>query len=111
MLKLILKFIITALALLAIAHLVPGIIISGFATALLAAVIWGIVGVTIKPLVHLMALPVTILTLGLFSFIINALLFWLVAALVPGFEIAGFVPALLGSLVLSIVHWLLHKFF
>lgn len=110
MLKLILKFIITALALLAIAQFVPGIVITSFWTALLAALIWGIVGITIKPLVHLMALPVTILTLGLFAFIINALLFWLVAALVPGFDVAGFIPALLGSLLLAIVSWVMHKF-
>lgn len=110
MLKLILRFVIIALALLAIANFVPGITLSGFGTALIVAVVWGIVGITIKPLIHLLALPVTVLTLGLFAFVINALLFWFVAGMVPGFDVAGFVPALLGSLLLTVVSWVLHKF-
>jgi putative membrane protein len=110
MLKIILRFIIIALAFLAIPHIVPGITISGFGTALIVAVLWGIIGITIKPLIHLFALPITVLTLGLFAFVINALLFWLTAALVPGFEVHGFVAALLGSLILAVVTWVLHKF-
>lgn len=108
MIKLILRIILIALALLALPHIVPGIMISNFWTALLVAIVWGIINVTLKPLLHLLALPITILTLGLFAFIINALLFWLVAAIIPGFAVTGFVAALLGSLVLTIVNWLLH---
>ncbi|MGH7141196.1 MAG: phage holin family protein [Minisyncoccia bacterium] len=110
MFKLILRFLIIAFALVAISQIVPGIHIAGYATALEIAVIWGIIGITIKPLIHLFALPITFLTLGLFAFIINALLFWLVAAFVPGFSIAGFLPALEGSLILAVVNWILHIF-
>lgn len=108
MLKIIIRFIVIALALLAIAAVVPGIHIDGFGTALIVALVWGIIGITIKPLLQLMALPITLLTLGLFAFILNALLFWVVAGLVPGFTVAGFVPALLGSVLLTIVNWVLH---
>jgi putative membrane protein len=106
--KILLNILIVALTLFALPHLLSGIEISDFYTALLVSVLWGIVGITIKPLIHLFALPITILTLGLFAFVINALLFWLVAALVPGFTVHGFVPALLGSLIITVVSWVGH---
>ncbi len=106
--KIILRIIIVALALLAIAKLVPGISIASFYTALIVAILWGVIGITIRPLLQLLALPVTILTLGLFALVINALLFWFLATFVAGFAISGFVPALEGSLLLTLVNWILH---
>ncbi|HWB33939.1 MAG TPA: phage holin family protein [Candidatus Paceibacterota bacterium] len=108
MLKIIARVIIVAAALLLIANFVPGIAVASFTTALIAALVWGIMGLTIRPILKLLTLPVTILTFGLFSFVLNALMFWLLAAFVPGFTVAGFVPALEGSLILMIVTWALH---
>lgn len=99
---------VTAAALLLIAQYVPGIAVGSFYTALVVAVLWGIIGWTLKPLLNILALPINLITLGLFSFIINALLFWLLATFVAGFSVAGFVPALIGSLLLSVVGWALH---
>lgn len=111
MLKILLRILITAGVLLLIAHFVPGIAIASFVTALWVALLWGIIGITIKPLLSLFTFPINILTLGLFSFIINALLFWLLAAFVPGFSISGFIPALEGSVILSILSMVLHAAF
>ena len=108
MLKILIKIFVTAGTLLLIAHYVPGIAVSSFGIALLAALWWGIMSVTVRPVLGLFTLPITILTLGLFAFILNALLFWLLAAFVPGFSVAGFVPALEGSLILSVVSMVLH---
>lgn len=108
MLRLILKVLITAGALLLIARFVPGIAIASFGTAVWVALLWGIIGVTLRPLLTLFTFPITILTLGLFSFILNALLFWLLAEFVQGFSVAGFIPALEGSVLLSVLSMVLH---
>jgi putative membrane protein len=109
MLKLVLHVIAIAGTLLLIAQYVPGIAIAGLGTAVIVAIVWGIIGLTVKPVLGLLTLPITILTLGLFSFILNALLFWVMAGLVPGFEVAGFIPALLGSVILSFVSGILNR--
>lgn len=100
---LIVRWILFALALLFIAWLVPGITIESFQAALFAAFIVGLVNIFIRPLFVLLTLPITVLTLGLFIFIINAILFGLVAYLVPGFEVDGFFSAFFGSILLSII--------
>ncbi len=97
--------------LLLITHFVPGIVIASFGTALLVALLWGIIGVTVRPILGLLTLPITILTLGLFSFILNALLFWLLSIFVPGFVVSGFIPALEATLILSVVSLVLHMLF
>lgn len=104
-----------AVGFMAAAHFVPGITLAdGFSTAILLAAIWGIVGVLVKPILVLLTLPVTILTLGLFIFVINAGLFWWLGDILADFHVAGFQSALLGSIVLSLVSsaigWLLEKF-
>ncbi|MBY0293778.1 phage holin family protein [Patescibacteria group bacterium] len=106
--RILLHIFIIAGALLLIAQYVPGIAIVSFGTALLVALLWGIVGVTVRPILGLLTLPITILTLGLFSFILNALLFWLLSAFVPGFTVSGFIPALEATLILSVVSLVLH---
>ncbi len=93
----------TALTLLVLSQLGIGITVSGLYTAIIVAIIWGLVSLTIKPILGLLTLPINLLTFGLFSFILNALLFWFVASFVDGFSVAGFIPALLGSVVLSLV--------
>jgi putative membrane protein len=108
MLKILIKILVIAGALLLIARYVPGIAIAGYGTAVWVALLWGIVGVTIRPLLGLLTLPITLMTLGLFSFILNALLFWLLAAFVPNFSVNGFIPALLASVLLSLVSTVLH---
>ena len=92
-----------ALCIMFVSWVIPGITISSFTTALIAAVVIAIVNVVIKPVLILLTLPINILTLGVFILVINALLFMFVAYLVPGVEIDGFWSAFLGAIVLSIL--------
>ncbi len=108
MLKMLLHVVATAGAILLIAHFIPGIVVASFTTAVIVALVWGLIGLTVKPILTLLTLPITILTLGLFSLILNALLFWLVSVFVPGFSVEGFIPALEGSVILSLVAGILH---
>ena len=108
MLNAIIRWVLLALAVMLVAFIVPGIQVAGFLAALIAALIIGIVNLFIRPIVMALTLPINLLTLGLFTFIINALLLWLVGIITPGFTVAGFVPALLGSLLLSILSVLIN---
>ncbi len=98
-----------AAALLAITYLNIGITVESFYTAVVVAVLWGILGFTVRPILNLLTLPINIVTFGLFSFVINALLFWFLSSFVEGFHVSGFIAALAGSLVLTVVSWALHK--
>lgn len=100
---LIVRWFINALALMLVAYLYSGVQVSGIVAALIAALVLGLVNAFIRPLLVLLTLPVTILTLGLFIFIINAFLFWFVAEIVDGFKVTGFMAALIGSLMFSVV--------
>ena len=99
--------ILTAALLLVVARVVTGVQVQGWGPAILAALLLGIVNAIVRPLMVLLTFPLTILTLGLFLFVINALMLWLTAALVPGFRIAGFAPALLASLLLTLLNVLI----
>jgi putative membrane protein len=99
--------ILTAALLLVVARVVTGVQVQGWGPAILAALLLGIVNAIVRPLMVLLTFPLTILTLGLFLFVINALMLWLTAALVPGFRIAGFGPALLASLLLTLLNVLI----
>jgi len=103
-----LKWIITAVAIVITAYLLPGVRLSGFLAALVTALVLGLVNTFIKPLLLLLTLPLNILTLGLLTFVINALLILLTSAIVPGFNVTGFWWALLFSLVLSIISYALN---
>ena len=92
------------------AYLVPGIDLGGLAPALVAGLVLGLVNALVRPVLILLTLPLTLLTLGLFIFVLNALCLWLTAALVPGLTIHGFGSAFLGALVVSIVSWALTAF-
>lgn len=111
MLNLVAAWIVNALALLALPYVIPSIQVAGFGTALLVAVVLGLINTLLRPLLILLTLPATLLTLGLFIFVINALLFQLAGYLVDGFNVGGFWPALLGSLAYSLISWLLSAIF
>jgi len=102
------NWILSAIALVIVANYVPGFHVNSFATALIVAVILGIINTLIKPIILILTLPINILTLGLFTFVINALLLLLVARFVPGFTIEGFVPALIGAIVLWLINIVIH---
>ena len=106
----VLRYLGTVAAVILTVRLVPGIAIEGgWETTLLVALVWSVIMLVVKPVLSILTLPITIITLGLFSFILNALFFWAMTLLVPGFVVEGFWSALLGSLVLSIFTWLIHK--
>ena len=104
---LLLHWLLNALALLIVAHVVPGVAVRDPITALVAAVLLGLANAVIRPVLVLLTLPVTILTLGLFLLVINGLLFWAVSALTTGFEVKGFWTGVLGALVYSVLTGLL----
>lgn len=103
MLTMLAQVFITALALLATEWLLPGVSIDNFYTALIVAVVLGLLHLLIRPILVILTLPITILTLGLFMFVINAFLFLVAAHFVNGFVVEGFIPALIGSVVVSIL--------
>lgn len=105
--RLLVRIVVNALALLAVAYLVPGVAVTGFWGAVVAAIVLGVVNAVIRPILLLLSLPLTIVTLGLFAFVINALLFWFVGHLNIGLVVSGFGAALVGSIVLAIVSWVL----
>lgn len=110
MLRLLLVWIVNTIALVAVAYLMPSVRIESFATALIAAAVLGLANTIVRPILVILTLPVTVLTLGLFIFVINGLIFFAVAHFVPGFEVAGVWPAILASVVFSLVSWLLSAF-
>ena len=99
------NWLLAALAIMATAYLLPGVSLSGFVPALVTALVLGLVNAFIKPLLLLLTLPINILTLGLFTLVINALLIMLIAKLVPGFQVQSFWWALGFSVVLTVVNW------
>jgi putative membrane protein len=103
--KLLLVWIINALSLLALPYLVSGIKVEGFYTALIVALLLGLVNAVARPVLVLLTLPLTILTLGLFILVINGLTFWFVASFVEGFVVAGFWTAVLGAIAYSVISW------
>ena len=107
----ILNWILNALALIVVSAIVPGVEVGSFFAALAAALILGLVNVLVRPVLLIISLPITILTFGLFSFVINALMLELVASIVKGFTITSFGSALLGAIVLTLINWLTDYFF
>lgn len=101
--SLLLRWLLSALALLAVAYLYPGVRVESFFAAVIAALVLGLANALIRPILVLLTLPVTIITLGLFLFVINAGLFWFVAQVVKGFSVDGFLSALVGSILYSLV--------
>ena len=108
--SLVINWLISGIAIVITAYLLPGIHLSGFKAALLTAIVLGLINAVIKPVLKLLTLPLTIMTLGLFSLVINALLIMLTARLVPGFQVQGFLWAVAFSIVLAVVNWVLSIF-
>jgi putative membrane protein len=102
------RLFLNALAILIAARMVPGVQLSGTGAALAAGALLGLVNVAVRPVILLLTLPFTLVTLGLFIFVVNAICLWLTSLLVPGFSLAGFWPALVGALVVSVVSWILN---
>jgi putative membrane protein len=102
MLKLIVRWLLLAAALLLVAYLYPGVTVASFGAAMIAAFVLGLLNTIVRPLLVLLTLPVTLITLGLFLFVINALMFWVAAHVLSGFNVTGFVAALIGSLLYSL---------
>ncbi len=106
----VLKYLGTVAAVVLTVNIVPGITVEGgWLTILLVAVVWSVIVTVIKPVLGILTLPITLITFGLFSFVLNALLFFAMTLVVPGFIVAGFWPALFGAIVLSVLTWLIHK--
>jgi len=101
--RIILKWLLSAVALLAVAYLYKGVQVNSFGSALIAAAVIGLLNMVVRPVLVVLTLPVTIVTLGLFLFVINALLFWAASGLLAGFQVSGFVAALIGSLIYSLL--------
>ena len=102
MLRIVLRWMLLACALLLVAHLLPGVAVKNFGAAMLAALVIGFLNALLRPILVLLTLPVTLLTLGLFLFVVNATMFYFAAYLLEGLEVAGFPAALLGSLIYSL---------
>ena len=101
--KLLSKWLLSAAALLLVAYIYPGVAVKSFGAALVAAFVLGLLNTVVRPVLVVLTLPVTLVTLGLFMFVINALMFWAAASLLDGFHVIGFLAALLGSLIYSVL--------
>ena len=105
--KILLVWLLNALALIAVAYLMPSVTVASFWTALVAALILGLVNAVIRPVLILLTLPVSVLTLGIFILVINGLLFWFVGSFIEGFRVEGFWAGFIGAILFSIVSWAL----
>ncbi len=101
---LLVKWVVSALGFLALPYIVNGISVASFWTALVLALLWGLVGMTIKPILLVLTLPINLLTFGIFTFILNGFLLWLLGGIVKGFVVDGFWVAVFGAFVLSVIH-------
>ena len=101
--KLLVKWLLSAAALLAVAYLYSGVVVNSFGAALIAAFVIGLFNMILRPVLTVLTLPITVITLGLFLFVINALMFWSAAGVLDGFYVRGFGAALLGSLLYSLI--------
>ena len=108
--KLITRLLLTALVLLIVAEYIPGITVDGFYPALVAAIVLRLLNLFVRPILVILTFPITIVTLGLFMFVINAALFWFAATFIDGFAVATFLHALLGSLIVSVASAAFNKY-
>lgn len=107
--KIILQWLIVAGAVMITPYVLDGISIANFYTALVVALVWGLISFFVKPILNILTLPINLLTLGLFSFVLNGLLFWFISSFIKGFYVDGFISAILGSLFVSITSFVLGK--
>lgn len=100
--KLVIHVLVVAVALMFAAYIIPGIEVESIYIAIIAALILGLLNLVIKPILFILTLPLTIITFGLFALVLNAFIFWFAASFIEGFAVTGFIPALLGSIVVSL---------
>ena len=105
------RLLLNGIAIIVAAWLIPGLHVTGTVSALVAGILLAVVNALVRPVLLLLTLPLTLVTLGLFIFVVNAICLWLTAALVPGFSISGFWSAIFGALVVSVVSWMLSGVF
>lgn len=105
---LLLKWLTSAMAFLILPYIVSGISVKSVGTALILAFFWGVISVTIKPILLVLTLPINLLTLGIFTFVINGFLLWLLGGFIKGFEVHGFFSAMFGAIVLSLIGTITH---
>ena len=109
--RLLLNWLLSALAVWIVSQVVPGIHVNSATTTLIAALVIGLINATVGMILKVLTFPLTILTLGLFYFVLNGLLLLVASYLLPGYHVAGLIPAILGSLVITVVNWALHALF
>ncbi len=107
--ELLLVWVLNAVALLIVAYILPGINVASFGSALIAALVLGLLNTLVKPVLILLTLPITVITLGLFLLVLNALVFWFAGSVLKGFQVNGFWWAMLGALIYSIVSGILSR--
>ena len=107
--NILINILLSGLAVFIAAYILPGVEVESFTTALVAAIVLGVINAVLKPVLLILTLPINILTLGLFTFVLNALLILLAANIVPGFHVNGFIWALILSLVLAAINFFLHS--
>ena len=107
MIRLLLTWVVNAVALIALPYVFSGIHVADFKTAMIAALVLGLINTLIRPILVLLTLPATILTLGLFIFVINGLLFWFVGSFIEGFVVGGFWAGVFGAIIYSLISWAL----
>jgi len=107
---LLIRWLVLTVAIMAAAYLIEGIAVTGFWSALFAAALLGVLNIFFRPILLLLTLPINILSFGLFTFVINALMLMMASGVIAGFQVSGFGSALLGSLIISIVNWFLTSF-
>lgn len=105
--KLLLRWFLNAITLIVIAYYLPGVSLAGFYTALITALLLGLVNAIIRPVLILLTLPINLLTLGLFTFFINGFMFWFVASIVEGFDVVNYTVAFMGAFIMSLMSWVL----
>lgn len=105
----ILRTVITGLSLFLVDWILPGVSLSGYTAAFIAALVLGLMNAFIRPILIFLTFPITVISLGLFLFVVNAITYWLTAAIVPGFEIDSFLSALIGAAITSFVNWGLNR--
>lgn len=104
--KILIHWLVLALAVFAVPYVIDGINVESILTAVIVAAILGFINTIIKPVISIFTLPINILTLGIFSLVLNALFFWFIAGFIEGFDVSGFQSAFLGALVVSIINWI-----
>ncbi|HSE56502.1 MAG TPA: phage holin family protein [Candidatus Paceibacterota bacterium] len=108
--KILIRWLITTLTVFALPYFIEGIAVDGILTAVIVAVCLVFINLIIKPIINLLTLPLNILTLGLFSVVLNGLFFWFVASIISGITVATFTAAVIGAFIISIVNWIVSRF-